>query len=381
MSHNGNRLVAIVLASILAFVVGADTQARGRRGYFHARHFGHHRFDRRFGQYQLAGSGTTLGTGHFTHKSFRGGFAYGYGWDGPVFWPGAYDDILVDILWGYGLGSPFWDYGYDDIYGGLFSPFGYNDLADYLPAEQSQATASFAVGRTADTRNAGRSSQVSQMCGDDSREVAGWPIERVKQAVSPTAEQRAALDGFADATIRAAQTIKGTCPIDVVFTPTARLQAMQTRIDGMTQAVTIVGPPLNRLYGSLTDEQKARLNTANEQHEHDRGSTAGCNAVGSATRWPAEEIEKAIQPNPEQQGKLGALKMAMAAAADDLADACPSSLPTTPPARLKAISRRLDVMLTAVKKVRAALGDFYSSLGEEQKAEFEALGRQRSRKE
>jgi hypothetical protein len=175
-----------------------------------------------------------------------------------VFWPDAYDDIFGDILWGYGLGSPFWDYGYDDIYGGLFSPFGYNDLADYLPAEQSQTTASSPVGRRADTRKASRSSQLGQMCGDDSREVAGWPIDRVQQSVSPTAEQRAALDEFADTTIRAAQTIKDTCPIDVVLTPTARLQTMQTRIEGMTQAVANVGPPLNRLYGSLTDGQKAR---------------------------------------------------------------------------------------------------------------------------
>jgi hypothetical protein len=89
--------------------------------------------------------------------------------------------------------------------------------------------------------------------------------------------------------------------------------------------------------------------------------------------------EKAVQPNPEQHGKLYVLKLAMAAAADDLTDACPSSLPTTPPARLKAISRRLDVMLMAVKNVRAALNDLYFPLGEE--ANFEAFGRQRSAKE
>lgn len=375
MSHNRNRLVAIVLASILAFVVVADTQARGRRGgHFHAGHFGHHRFDRGFDQHQFAGS-AAAGGHHFAHNSFRTGFGYGYGWYGPVYWPDAYDDIFVDILWGYGLGSPFWDYGYDDIYAGLFSPFDHNDLADYLAAEQSEATASSPMGRGPDTRKASRSSQLSQMCGDDFREVAGWPIDRVQQSVSPTSEQRAALDEFADTTIRAAQTIKDTCPIDVVVTPTARLQTMQTRIEGMTQAVAIVGPPLNRLFGSLTDQQKARLNAANEQHEHDRGSTAGCNAVGSVTRWPTDQIDKAVQPTSEQQGKLDVLKMAMATAADDLTDACPSSLPTTPSARLKAISRRLDVMLKAVKNVRAALNDFYASLGNVQKAQFDEVGR------
>jgi hypothetical protein len=156
---------------------------------------------------------------------------------------------------------------------------------------------------------------------------------------------------------------------------------MQTRIDGMTRAVAIVGPPLNRLYGSLTDEQKARLNSASEGHEHDRGSSAGCNAVGSSTRWPTDQIEKAVQPTREQQGKLDVLKMTMAAASDDLKDACPSSLPTSPPARLKAIYRRLDVGLTAVKNVRAAVNDFYASLGDDQKAQFDAIGRQLSAKE
>ena len=76
--------------------------------------------------------------------------------------------------------------------------------------------------------------------------------------------------------------VKEACPIGGVSTPTGRLEAMQERIEGMFQAVTVVGPPLNRFYTSLTDEQKARLNDANEQRERSRGSTAGCNASGNA---------------------------------------------------------------------------------------------------
>jgi hypothetical protein len=133
------------------------------------------------------------------------------------------------------------------------------------------------------------------MCGDDSREVAGWPSDRIEQSVSPRAEQRSALDEFADATIRAAQMIKDACSIDVVFTPTGRLETMQKRIEGMVQAATMVGPPLDRFYSSLTDEQRARLNTANERGERNRGSTAGCNAGGNAARWPADQIEKTVR--------------------------------------------------------------------------------------
>jgi hypothetical protein len=369
MSHVGLRLVAIILASVSASAVGSDAQAR--RGH---RHYGyvHHRYAGFAGPHSAA-----TGAGHFTHDHFahnnpRGGG--GYGWYGPVFWPYAYDDVFDDVLWGYGLGSPFWDYGYDDIYGAVF----FNDLVGRLPADQPQGTVSAPAGRKAENRQAGRSDLISKMCGDDSREIAGWPIDRIEHGVSPTADQRAALDEFAEAAIRAAQTIKDACQSDVAFTPTGRLEAMQKRIEGMVEAVTMVGPPLGRFYSSLMDGQKARLNTANEQGEHNRGSTAGCNAAGNAARWPADQIEKAVQPSPEQQSKLDALKKVMLAASDDLADACPSSLPATPPARLKAISRRLEIMLKAVKNIRPVLDGFSASLSDEQRAQFNAIRLERS---
>jgi hypothetical protein len=76
---------------------------------------------------------------------------------------------------------------------------------------------------------------------------------------------------------------------------------MQKRIEGMAHGVDIVGPPLDRFYNALSDEQKARLNAANEQERRNRGSLASCGAVSNATRWPGEQIEKAVRPDPGQQ--------------------------------------------------------------------------------
>ena len=384
MSHNRMRLASFVLATTLICAAAMDAQARRHRIHFRGGHFA--RVDQSVDQRQFTALAGVSGTRHFAHEpvahnNLRGRYGYGYGWFGPVFWPYAYDDIFRDILWGYGLGGAFWDYGYDDLYRGLFSPFDYKDLAAYPPTELSQAAADAPADRKTGKRQAGTSGQINQMCGDSSNEAAGWPIDRIEQSVSPTAEQRAALNEFADAAIRAARTIKDACPIDVVFTPSARLETMQKRLEGMVQAVSGVAPPLDRFYGLLTDEQKARLDAVNEQYQRDRRATAGCNAAVSATRWAAEQIDKAVQPGPEQQAKLDTLKMTMAAAANDLTDACPSSLPTTPPARLKAISRQLNVLLGAVKHVRTALDDFNASLDDEQKAQFNAIGRQRSAKQ
>jgi LTXXQ motif family protein len=328
---------------------------------------------------------------------FRGW--YGFGWYGPVFWPFAYDVLYADIFWPGGYDYPFWSYGYPDIYGALFWPYGYDDLAGYFPpgpgavapplvgppyAQGSPGAARAAQQRArlaakpGESRQTEATGQVAQMCGEDSKEVAGWPIDRIEQAVSPTDDQRHLLDDFANASIRASQAIKEACPTTVSFAPTGRLDAMQKRLQGMAEAINIVSSPLDKFYASLTDEQKARINAANGTQDTTK-SLANCGAVGSSTQWPQDRVEQAVRPTAEQQGKLDALKAAMADAADRLAKACPASLPATPSARLEAISMRLDTMITSVKGVRGALDDFYNSLTDEQKAQFNLIGRQPAR--
>jgi hypothetical protein len=336
--------------------------------------------------------------GRFPHPfpGFRGW--WGSGWYGPVFWPFAYDVLLADLFWPWFYDDAFWAYGYPDLYGGVFwpyGPYGYEDLAGYLTpgpgsaggayaaADSSEAASSTAGGRSTPgaqltrARQAEIKVQISQACGDDSKEVAGWPIDRIEQAVSPTDDQRHLLDDLANASVRAAQVIKETCLTNASFAPTWRLDAMQRRIEGVVQANDIVAAPLDKFYASLNDEQKARLNAANEQTGKSN-SVANCGAASSATQWPADRIEKAVRPNEQQQAKLDALKTAMSDAAAQLAKSCPSSLPLTPPARLKAISMRLGTMLTVTKNVRAALDDFYNSLSDEQKAQLDLVGRQQT---
>src|SRR5262249_45107999 len=130
-------------------------------------------------------------------------------------------------------------------------------------ARAAQRRARLAARSGGDSRQTEATGQVAQMCGEDTKEVAGWPIERIEQAVSPTEDQRHLLDDFANASIHAAQAIKEACPTTVSFAPTGRLDAMQRRLEGMAQAISIVNPPLDKFYASLTDEQKARLNAAN----------------------------------------------------------------------------------------------------------------------
>jgi hypothetical protein len=306
----------------------------------------------------------------------------GFGWVGPVFWPFAYYDIYDYALGGYDYDPLFWDYGYNDIYAGLFAPYGYGDVLAYLPP--SGAGSRVTVGRTGGTSRAPSAvaSQLVEMCGDDSREIAGLPIDQIQQAVQPNDAQRAALDELANASVKAAQQIKAACPTQIALTAPGRLAAMQQRIEAMISAVETVQPALQKFWDLLNDEQRARLNAiAQDQRQNqaakndNRSLVEGCqSAQASVPQWPETQIEARLHLNEAQRASLAALKDATAKAADMLKASCPTTEPITPPARLEAIANRLETMLQGVKIVRAALDDFYGKLDDEQKAQFEAIG-------
>lgn len=304
-----------------------------------------------------------------------------YAWAGPVFWPYAYYDLFDHTFWYYGpyayYDDLFWDYGYGDIiYGGLFAPYGYDTYAYWTPSRARRADARAAPAAPAPGW--------SEMCGEDSREIAGLPIERIQDAVQPDDAQRRALDELANATVKAAGVVKEACPAVVAITPPGRLQAMEQRLQAMAQAVDIIRPPLETFYKALSDEQKERFNAVlREQGKERRGRrqfslTQTCGRTPELTEWPQEQIEEAVRPTEAQRVTLAGLKDAATKAADILKSACPSELPLTPPTRLAAVSDRVNAMLQAVRTVHTALDKFYGSLSDEQKAQFNVIGQGRA---
>jgi hypothetical protein len=320
----------------------------------------------------------------------------GFGWVGPLFWPFAYYDLYGYTLWGYGYDDPFWDYGYNDIYTGIFSPYAYDDLAGYWPQEgtgsggspmNARAEARETHGTKAAGTKAAAPEQIAQMCGEDSRDIAGLPIDQIQAAIGPNDAERAALDDLANASAKAAETIKAACPTRITLTAPGRLAAMQQRIEAMIAAVDTVRPPLQKFYDLLSDEQKARLNALGQDQARTNAAKTGkgslaesCGAAQTnVTAWPSAEIDAKVHPTEAQRASLTALQDATAKAAELLKTSCPANEEViTPTARLDAAHERLAAMLQAVKTVRTALDDFYGRLSDEQKAQFEAIGQRRT---
>ena len=248
-------------------------------------------------------------------------------------------------------------------------------LAQALRQARRSGATRRVVSRTPD----GTQRAAADVCTSQASELADWPIERITEVVQPTHAQRALLDEFKIANAKAIGILQGACPNDLPSIPTGRLAAMENRLQVMLVAVQTVRPALDRLYQSLSDEQKARFNAVAPASEaaagqDQRNLTTLCDQrTPGVTDLPIDRIGQAVHPTPAQQAALDELKNASVKAAEGLKVSCPAHQMLTPTGRVEAMEKRLDATLAAVKIVQPALAKFYNSLNDEQKARFNSL--------
>lgn len=300
----------------------------------------------------------------------RRGFARGFvlGWFGPVFWPYAAEDVIDYAIWPYGEDT-FWPYAYDDVYDGIFGA--------YAPD-----TGPYANGGTSAPRR-GSTGGFAQICSGQAAGLTDWPIEKISQQVQPSDQQRALLDALRDATAQAISILQSACPTDLPSTPIGRLAAMRQRVEIMLRAVRIVRPALDRLYASLSDEQKERFNAldagSGNQPQSGRAQanlTQLCNGQGAPLAGlPVDRIEQTLHVDNAQRTALQQLDDAAKRAAGMLRVSCPQGETLTPTGRVAAMEQRLSATLQALDTIQPALAKFYDSLTDEQKARFDRMPR------
>jgi LTXXQ motif family protein len=291
------------------------------------------------------------------------------GWVGPIFWPYAYYDFFDYVFWPY-VYDDFWVYAYEDVYYGVYGSYGYVDPA---------------LKRSTYPYAANSEQRSAAVCGENAPELVNWPIERISEVIEPTDSQRATLDELKQATTKAIDMLKAACPNDLPSVPTGRLAAMESRLQVMLEAVRTVRAPLDRLYASLGDEQKARFNAvapsnAASSKKEQRDLARLCTQRETQPAGvPIQRIVQAVRPTEEQQNSLAELKAAAAKASERLQSSCPTYEALTPTGRVEAMEKRLEAMLEAGKMVQPVLANFYDSLSDEQKARFNTLGSDRRR--
>jgi hypothetical protein len=317
-------------------------------------------------------------------------------------------DVFSFVFWPYAYYDPFWWYGPPFIFASIFAPgpyfgpdygygpddYGYWYGGDYGDAGSPNVYYGSSGGGGYNTaargRYAARTEQADREaladtnaaalegCSGLAPGVTNLPIDQIRQAVHPTADQEAALDDLSAASSQASGIIKSSCPSSVPLTPIGRLDAAEQRLDATIKAIQIIRSPLERFYQVLNGEQRHRFDAMNGSSE---GAPSGGNVAaacsqqaGSFVDLPVQRIEQVVQPTAQQQSAFDDLKKAAQNASDKLQSSCPTAVPLSPLARVDAVDTRLNAMADAIKSVRPDLKNFYASLSDEQKAKFNTMG-------
>jgi hypothetical protein len=269
-------------------------------------------------------------------------------------------------------------------------------------------------------------------CGQQGAEFENWPFDAIAQTVGADEKERNALAALRESAKKAAERLAADCPQDVPAAPAARLEAVEQGIDAALAAFDTVEPALATFYGTLDDEQKARLyrdmaapaasnapqtaerrEAQEERRERrayssrrDRGrayaaareaaareptpsqarsqgrsqaaapgwSGAMCEELAAVLRgWPVREIERDVRLSSPQRVAFYELVTASLKAADTLAGACPAETALTPVGRMDAMRKRLAAVRAATAAIRPALMHFYEALDQGQKVRFAGM--------
>jgi hypothetical protein len=266
-------------------------------------------------------------------------------------------------------------------------------------------------------------------CGQQGAEFEAWPFDAIGQSIGADEKERTALAALRDSAKKAAERLAADCPQDVPAAPAARLEAVEQGIDAALAAFDTVEPALATFYGTLDDEQKARLyrdmaapaaaaarettprrEAQEERRERrdyssrrDRGrayaaareaaareptprqtatsqaaapgwSGAMCEELAAVLRgWPVREIERDVRLSSPQRVAFYELVTASLKAADTLGGACPAETALTPVGRMDAMRKRLAAVRAATAAIRPALMHFYEALDQGQKVRFAGM--------
>jgi hypothetical protein len=95
--------------------------------------------------------------------------------------------------------------------------------------------------------------------------------------------------------------------------------------------------------------------------------------VPELANLPIEQIRQTVHPAPDQEAALDHLRATSSRASGIIKSVCPSSVPLTPTGRLDAAEQRVDATIKALEIIRGGLANFYDSLSDEQKRQFNAM--------
>jgi len=342
------------LPAVFGAVLGAVGGVVGLHAYH--RHHHHHAVAARDRASRVAAH-TPEETGKTTEQPSVEGNAAAAGQiaaPAPLVWPHLPEDLADYLFRPSGTDDPFWSYGYAEVIDGAFGAMSRRPERLSASARAQATTAVASAGGAAPG-----TCPTQQGAG-----LADGFVDRIEQTIAPTDAQKAAVDALRVAARHGFEYFDSSCPSDQPQSPASRLDAMEDRIWAARQALLILRAPIDTLYASLSDEQKARLNGPAVPPDQPEATCAK-----TMPELPLAQLGlgRGARPTEEQRTGANALKTTSAMLAKTVAASCPASMPATPVGRLDAADKRLNALLYSVVTLRAPLDALSASLNEAQK--------------
>jgi len=232
-------------------------------------------------------------------------------------------------------------------------------------------------------------------CSQQGADIQSWPFDSIARVVNPDDSQRQALDQFRGVAKATADALKSNCPGETPATPAARFDAVEQAIDVAVESFNNLQPSLQSFYGTLDDEQKARLlrdmTVVSTQDKVDRRNAwrayASAEAKAEANQWggmcelltatlrgwQVRDIERNVRLSEPQRVALYEFVTASLKAADTLVTSCPAENALTPVRRMETMRSRLTAVREAMVSIRPTLMRFYETLDNGQRTRFSAM--------
>jgi len=101
----------------------------------------------------------------------------------------------------------------------------------------------------------------AHFCGDDGKKNIKHFMALIDKTISPTAAQKPKEDELNMAFEKAQDELVSLCekPHEGAWSPVERLTVAESHLTAMISAIHIIKPALEAFYGTLTDEQKKKL--------------------------------------------------------------------------------------------------------------------------
>jgi LTXXQ motif family protein len=132
---------------------------------------------------------------------------------------------------------------------------------DVLSDQQKQQFEAVGTSRRAQPGRTPVAAGGVALCGPEAGDFTKVPMQRMEETVEPNAQQNRALETLKEVSDKAINELRASCPTQIGADPAARLATTEERLGAMVDALKTIRPKLEDFYTSLSDEQKARLNT------------------------------------------------------------------------------------------------------------------------